>query len=545
MGIDDGDSEEEALDMTDVEKLGAIGLVAKAPSVVAPDSLPRDKWDGKFMYEEDGFVVDMGDMDLGEDNIAIWCSWLETMVGSDAPIAKRIDLSSNKLESKSVGYLVTLLTKINAKCVVLNLGNNMVCDEGVKMLAKYLTSYSEASVHKLVLSGNRITKWGVMWLLVCLALHPGYPIRDKEGTYNPMWIMLDKNDMTTNDAEDILKSAKDGLAISLCDSVGCTQAQCSKSYLGIRRKPNCIAHMLDFFDQPSGPPLFFPMEVQNADEHGHVIFYDFPTTENINICKKKRAVPVIVWEDNDNMVVMKPANWLCHSTHRTSRSVLDLQNQTTHASLHHYLELLYPDAPAIKRQDCQHGLCHRLDRETSGFVVCCKTKKGYENIKNQIYKHELVKDYIALVHGRMDDQNSVCKARIDDSTYKKGCGPRRVWVTENPKEGVEAITLYETLKHYEGADGKPYTLLHFRLVTGRTHQIRVHMSHMGHPLVSDSIYGETDIYKEDLLLCPRLFLHKLRAAFFDTSKVPQVLWAPLQMVPDLCNSLLNLNEINP
>lgn len=541
---DDEYSGDEAVDATDITKLSAMGLVAKAPSV--PPVMPRDKWESRLKFEEDGFVIDMQDMELCEDNMAVFCIWLQKRVGSDSPIAKSIDLSGNQIDSKCVGSLMTMLQSINAKCVVLNLQRNIICDEGVKMIAKYLTSYSEASVYELHLSENRITKWGVMWLLVCLALHPGYPIRDNEGTYNPMWLLLDNNDMTTQDAEEILKSAKDGLAISLCDAIGCTISQCSKSYLGTRRKPNCVAHMVNFFEQ-TGPPVFFPLEVQDPDYHGHVIFYNFPTLDNIQLCKRKRSEPEIVWEDDDNMVVMKPANWLCHSTNRTARSVDDLLDQVTHASLHHYLELLYPNAPAIRRTDCQNGLCHRLDRETSGFVICCKTWRGYRNIKDQIYKHELIKDYIALVHGQMEDQNGVCKARIDDSSYKHGRNgaPRRVWVTENPKKGIEAITLFETLRHYEGPDGKPYTLCHFRLVTGRTHQIRVHMSYLGHPLVSDSIYCEPEVYREDLKVCPRVFLHKLRAAFFNTEKVPQVLWAPLQMVPDLCDTLLNLKEVNP
>jgi len=551
------DEEDEAAP-TDHPTLYAMGLVAKAPSMSGPqkvDTLEEEQaqWEQKLRYDpaEGACLISMSNMNLSEDNIMSYLMWLqhklENMQLFDPLL--NIDLSQNRLEHRCVGSLLTMLQNINARCHMLNLSGNKVNDEAIKMLTKFLTSYNEASVLELHLSRNEITRNGVMWLLVCLAFHPAYPVRDAQGTYCPMWLCLDHNSFSSEDAAELLSRAYECLAISFCDSVGCTTSVCHKSYLGSKQKPNCVAHMVNFFDQ-EGSPALFPLELQNAKSHGHMIFYNFPTLDNLELIRTKRQEPAIVWEDDHNIVVMKPANWLCHSTHRRARNLNELLEQKDVPSLHHYLELRYPNAPSVHDRNCQNGLCHRLDRETSGFVLCCKTKKGYDNIKQQIYKHELIKDYIALVHGRMEDQNGMCKARIDDSGYKNshlnGQRGGKVQVTENPNQGVEAITLYETLKHYEGKDGKPYTLCHFRLVTGRTHQIRVHMNYMGHPLVSDTLYCENEIIlREDLEHCPRLWLHKLRAAFYNADNVPQVVWAPLFMVPDLCKTLLNLTECSP
>lgn len=551
------DEEDEAAP-TDHKTLYAMGLVAKAPSMAGPQKVgtleeEQAQWEQKLRYdpEEGACLISMSNMNLSEDNIMSYVMWLqhklEDMQLFDPLL--NIDMSQNRLEHRCVGSLLTMLQNINARCHMLNLSGNKVNDEAIKMLTKFLTSYNEASVLELHLSRNEISRNGVMWLLVCLAFHPAYPVRDAQGTYNPMWLCLDHNSFSSEDAAELLSRAYECLAISFCDSVGCTTTVCHKSYLGSKQKPNCVAHMVNFFDQ-EGSPALFPLELQNAKIHGHMIFYNFPTLETLELTRTKRQEPVIVWEDDHNIVVMKPANWLCHSTNRRARNLNELLEQDSAPSLHHYLELRYPNAPAVHDRNCQNGLCHRLDRETSGFVLCCKTKKGYDNIKQQIYKHELIKDYIALVHGKMEDQNGMCKARIDDTWYKNahinGQRGGKVQVTENPNQGVEAITLYETLKHYEGKDGKPYTLCHFRLVTGRTHQIRVHMNYMGHPLVSDTLYCENgDILREDLEHCPRLWLHKLRAAFYNADGVPQVVWAPLFMVPDLCKTLLNLTECSP
>ena len=123
------------------------------------------------------------------------------------------------------------------------------------------------------------------------------------------------------------------------------------------------------------------------------------------------------------------------------------------------------------------GIVHRIDKDTSGLVIIAKNDKAHIDISNQIKNREVVKVYIALVRGVIKENEATINMPISRSTKDR----KKMAVD---KKGKEAITEFKVLKKYEG-----YTLIEVRIKTGRTHQIRVHMSEIGYPIVGDSVYS--------------------------------------------------------
>lgn len=140
-------------------------------------------------------------------------------------------------------------------------------------------------------------------------------------------------------------------------------------------------------------------------------------------------------------------------------------------------------------------IVHRLDKDTSGLLVIAKSPEAFENLKSQFKNREVVKKYLALVHGQVTPPEGIINAPIERNPFNRkhfGVFPG----------GREAITNYKSLKSL-----KSLTLLEVTPHTGRTHQIRVHLKYLGYPIVSDPIYGGRKNYSRDLRFCPRLFLH--------------------------------------
>lgn len=168
------------------------------------------------------------------------------------------------------------------------------------------------------------------------------------------------------------------------------------------------------------------------------------------------------------------------------------------------------------------GIVHRLDKDTSGVLVIAKTEEAYLNLKSQFQNRTTVKKYLVLVHGVVEPPTGTINAPIERNPFNRmhyGVFPG----------GREATTSYRILGHYE-----KLTLLEVTPKTGRTHQIRVHMKYINHPIVSDPIYGGRKQLREDLKFCPRLFLHathlEISGYSFDS---------PL---PDQLQKVLNLME---
>lgn len=155
------------------------------------------------------------------------------------------------------------------------------------------------------------------------------------------------------------------------------------------------------------------------------------------------------------------------------------------------------------------SIVHRLDKDTSGLLVMAKTPGALEKLQLQFKNREVVKKYLALVHGKVEPPEGIINAPIGRNPFNRthfGVFPG----------GREAYTSYRTYKAY-----KTYTLLELNPKTGRTHQIRVHLKYLGYPIVSDPVYGGRKNLRADLKFCPRLFLHAayLKIKHPETGKV--------------------------
>jgi len=143
------------------------------------------------------------------------------------------------------------------------------------------------------------------------------------------------------------------------------------------------------------------------------------------------------------------------------------------------------------------GVVHRLDKDTSGVMVLAKTEEAYEALKSQFLERKTVKKYVALVHGELKEARGLINTPIERIGKKFYVG------TDLSRT---AITEWQVIKAFS-VQGSAFSLLELTPHTGRTHQLRVHMRHLGHPMVADPIYGDRKTWKKDLQICPRLFLH--------------------------------------
>lgn len=209
------------------------------------------------------------------------------------------------------------------------------------------------------------------------------------------------------------------------------------------------------------------------------------------------APPQIIFEDDTLVVINKPPGLVVNRADTTLKieTLQDWVERRINTSEikdkgGEYLEFL-------KR----NGIVHRLDKDTSGLLLVAKTPPAFADLKDQFKSRFVVKKYLALVHGRVEPSNGAIEVPIARSPYNR----RRFGVFPG---GRAAATAYETHETYETPGRhETYTLLELSPQSGRTHQIRVHLQYLGHPVVSDPFYAGRKQSRADLQFCPRLFLH--------------------------------------
>lgn len=174
----------------------------------------------------------------------------------------------------------------------------------------------------------------------------------------------------------------------------------------------------------------------------------------------------IRYEDENMLVVNKPSNMLTHPT------ATEIQNTLVNALLYKYKDNL-SDVNGKFRA----GILHRLDRNTSGLLMVAKNNMAHKFLQEQIKEKTAIRKYVAVVSGNFDE---------DYGTINKNIGrhPKDMKKMAVVEDGKPSITHYKVLERFSG-----YTFLELRLETGRTHQIRVHMASIGHPVINDTLYG--------------------------------------------------------
>ncbi len=229
----------------------------------------------------------------------------------------------------------------------------------------------------------------------------------------------------------------------------------------------------------------------------------------------------VVYEDPDLLIINKPAGLLTHPVNREDGS----------ESVVSWLLKNRPSIKDVGEDKIRPGIVHRLDKETSGLLLIAKNQKSFEYLKELFQKREIIKTYIALVYGQLKNKKGVIETPLGKLGTKQ---TTRIHGRKELKE-KSAITEYKVIKEYSPSTlyPIPYTLLEVHPLTGRTHQIRVHLKSIGHPVVCDPLYAGKK------LICPpelnRLFLHAQKLSF--VSPASESLTVETDLPPDLDNFL--------
>ena len=202
-------------------------------------------------------------------------------------------------------------------------------------------------------------------------------------------------------------------------------------------------------------------KVQNGDK---IEIEEEPAKE---IELKAQDIPLeILYEDNDIIVVNKPKGMVVHPA-----------NGNPDGTLVNAIMSICKESLSGIGGEIRPGIVHRLDKNTSGAIIIAKNDKAHIALSDELKNHEIKKTYIALVRGIVKENNATINMPIARSKKDR----KKMDVDKN---GKEAITHFKVIKRYQD-----FTLLEINIETGRTHQIRVHLSHIGYPIIGDDVYS--------------------------------------------------------
>jgi 23S rRNA pseudouridine1911/1915/1917 synthase len=262
-----------------------------------------------------------------------------------------------------------------------------------------------------------------------------------------------------------------------------------------QRLDQYLATQLSGIDSSRGPVEVSRARVQQLIARGEVLVNGIPAKaslrlkgdgdEQITVTGPPHALPLravaeeialdIVYEDDDVAIVNKPAGMMVHAG---AGATDDARNRGTlvNALLHHFGTL------SSVGGDLRPGIVHRLDRSTSGLMVVAKNDESHRRLAKQFSGREVHKTYLALVHGWPKQDRGTIQSAISRHSQ------RRTRMTTKGFGGRDAVTHYAVRRKIDAPYGK-FALVELKIETGRTHQIRVHMSSLGHPVVGDALYG--------------------------------------------------------
>jgi 23S rRNA pseudouridine1911/1915/1917 synthase len=203
--------------------------------------------------------------------------------------------------------------------------------------------------------------------------------------------------------------------------------------------------------------------------------------------------PQIIYQDQEILIINKPYGLVVNRAE-------SVKQKTLQDWVEKKFDFINPQKNTksldfIKRS----GIVHRLDKDTSGAMVIAKNIKCFKHMQQQFQQRQVEKKYLALAHGKLEPKSGDIKMPLARQLKNRKKFAVRL-------SGRQAITYYQ-VKKYLHKDGEKFSLVKLQPKTGRTHQLRVHLKHLGHPIVSDPIYLGKKRQKQDELWCPRLFLH--------------------------------------
>jgi 23S rRNA pseudouridine1911/1915/1917 synthase len=188
------------------------------------------------------------------------------------------------------------------------------------------------------------------------------------------------------------------------------------------------------------------------------------------------AIPLqILYEDSDLAVVNKPAGMMVHAGAGATDYARN-RGTLVNALLHHFRQLSGAGG------ELRPGIVHRLDRQTSGLMIVAKNDAAHQKLAEAFAARRVKKTYIALVHGWPKNESGTIAAAISRDRV------RRTRMTTRARSGRQALSHYQVRKKFETPWGK-FALVEIKIETGRTHQIRVHLASIGHPVAGDTLYG--------------------------------------------------------
>lgn len=237
---------------------------------------------------------------------------------------------------------------------------------------------------------------------------------------------------------------------------------------------------------------------------GDVIRLEEPETKTLEL--RPENIPLdIVYEDDDVIVINKPQGMVVHPA----------PGHDEHTLVN---ALLYHCPLSTINGTFRPGIVHRIDKDTSGLLMVAKNDKAHRSLAKQLKNKTNIREYVALVHGRIAEDEGTINAPIGRSLKDR----KKQAVV---KDGRNAVTHFEVLKRY-----RDYTFVKCILETGRTHQIRVHMKYIGHPLVGDPLYGPKKTIKGN-----GQFLHAGKLGFVHpTTEKLLIFEAPLPKIFQEC-----------
>ena len=256
-------------------------------------------------------------------------------------------------------------------------------------------------------------------------------------------------------------------------------------------------------------------------------------------------IPKIIFEDEDLLVLDKPAGMVVNKAD-TTKGETTLQD-----FVEEYLKL--PKVPPrvfdpnFKTQDYKvqakldfvyrAGIVHRLDKETSGIILIAKTETAFINLQSQFKERKVQKTYVALAHGKIEPETGEVNVAVGRLPWNR----KRFGVVADGRESVTRYAVLSIKYLVSGKDREPLSLVELSPKTGRTHQIRVHLQYIKHPIFADPLYVGRKTGRNDRKLLPRIFLHASKISFFHPA-TNKIMSFESQLPSELQNFLSQLSE---